>query len=829
MQKVILHIQPQLRSTTSTQDFVRVDLMEEELISLTQVIQDYNDIEKIFTDYSRTFNLPASKTNNKIFQYWYNPDVIGFDNQIFCDARLELNHFHFKFGKIRLEEVVMKNQVPSMYKVTFFGNTTEFNIAINDDELSDLLWLNGFNHSATDTIVKNGLQSGLTFFVDSVQYTNALIYPLIAHSQQYVYDSVGTTLLTGTATSSSSSKLVDTSENFTDIVVVGDVVKNTTDNTTAIVESIDSNTELTLSSDIMSTGENYTIFKANGLNIFRSGQNLGKRGVFPEDLKPALTVRSIIKGIEEQYGITFKSGEFFDSAAMDNLYMWLHREKGKMATAGTWIGDSNTYTCSGSNCSELTDTTDTRGYFETSTGILYWHKQRVDPGFTVLTDETVLTLQITPASGYASVVYDMEIVRANNWERFVSLDNNTGTSTITLNIGGTNGFDVDTVYNANPFPTNVQQILSGDFNFTRFVGRISSESSIQFQATFNLTRTIHVKRDSNNSDFLNFSYSATFTSDSSTISPQDKLVVITEQMPKLKIKDFLNGLFRQFNLTAYVDFNNEIVVKTLDNYYAGGDSHDITEYVKTDKHTVCDIIPFSEIDFEYSEPKSILAQQFESINNKKYGELNFISDVSKKSVYQIKIPFEHMLFSRLNDLSAGTQTDIQTGCFLDQELNPSIGQPLLFYGILRTSISTPFNFCENTRPETYGALAENTQSNSQLNSYWMPHHASGLGTRTTAATYNLNFGSEIDTYNLTDYAGNNNSLFQLYYQNYITRVFNKKTRVFKHNAILPLKVLLNLTLDDLIVIGTRAYTINKMITKLQSGETQFELLNEPPE
>ena len=111
----------------------------------------------------------------------------------------------------------------------------------------------------------------------------------------------------------------------------------------------------------------------------------------------------------------------------------------------------------------------------------------------------------------------------------------------------------------------------------------------------------------------------------------------------------------------------------------------------------------------------------------------------------------------------------------------------------------------------------------------MPHHASGLGTRTTAATYNLNFGSEIDTYNLTDYAGNNNSLFQLYYQNYITRVFNKKTRVFKHNAILPLKVLLNLTLDDLIVIGTRAYTINKMITKLQSGETQFELLNEPPE
>ena len=63
--------------------------------------------------------------------------------------------------------------------------------------------------------------------------------------------------------------------------------------------------------------------------------------------------------------------------------------------------------------------------------------------------------------------------------------------------------------------------------------------------------------------------------------------------------------------------------------------------------------------------------------------------------------------------------------------------------------------------------------------------------------------------------GTNNSLFQNYYTNYITRVFNKKTRIFKYSAILPLKVLLNLTLDDLIVIGTRAYTINKMSTKLQ--------------
>ena len=79
MQKVVLYIQPQQTAISTTEeDFVRLDLMEEELISLTQVIQDVKDIDKLFTDYSRTFNLPASKTNNKIFKHWYNPDANTF-------------------------------------------------------------------------------------------------------------------------------------------------------------------------------------------------------------------------------------------------------------------------------------------------------------------------------------------------------------------------------------------------------------------------------------------------------------------------------------------------------------------------------------------------------------------------------------------------------------------------------------------------------------------------------------------------------------------------------------------------------------------------------
>ena len=741
MQKVILYIQPQLRNTTTTQDFVRVDLMEEELISLTQVIQDVNDIEKIFTDYSRTFNLPASKTNNKIFKHWYNPDIDGFDSSVFCSARIELNHLHFRFGKIQLNEVAMKFGEPSMYKVTFFGETTTFKNAINEDELSDLVWLNEFNHSATVTNVKDGLENGLNFTVDSVAYNDAIIYPLIAHSQCYIYDN-----------------------------------------------------------------QNGSANLSNGLNISTNTTHHQQRGVVPEDLKPAVTVKNIIKAIEQQYNINFKTGEFFDSAAMNNLYLWLHREKGKMATAGTWIGNSDFYTCSGANCTELTDTSGYTGYFTLNTGIYKWNSN-LGPD----TDVTTITFEVTPASGFTAIEYSLEIVRANNWESFAKVENKSGTSSVTLTIGGANGLDVASLVSFNP-------------NGNDFVGRLMTESSIQFQSKFTITRDFSF----NNFDgtVLSFNWSATFTSNSTTLSPQDKLVVVTEQMPKLKIKDFLNGLFRQFNLTAYVNFNNEIVVKTLDNYYDGGDTQDITQFVKTDEHTVCDVIPFREVDFEYSEPKSILAEQFQLVNNQKYGELNYVTDVSKKSIYQIKLPFEHMLFERLQDKTSGALTTVQVGSFLNTELSPEIGQPLLFYGIYQNNVATSINFLDSTRPETYGALCP-TGTNSSLDDYWIPSACNELGTSSTPPTYNLNFGSEINTYTLTDYAGNNNSLFQTYYENYIVRVFNKKTRIFKFSAILPLKVLLNLTLDDLIVVGTRAYTINKMSTKLQSGETNFELLNEP--
>ena len=117
----------------------RVDMFKDESVSLTQSIQNVRDISKIFTDFSKTFTLPASKINNKIFKHYYNFNIdkdFSFDGRTKKNALIELNHLPFRDGKIKLEGVDLKNNVPYTYKITFFGSTVTLKDLLGEDTLS---------------------------------------------------------------------------------------------------------------------------------------------------------------------------------------------------------------------------------------------------------------------------------------------------------------------------------------------------------------------------------------------------------------------------------------------------------------------------------------------------------------------------------------------------------------------------------------------------------------------------------------------------------------------------------------------------------------------
>ena len=722
MQELIIYIKPQQRDKVA-QNYVKVDLLNDENISLTQVIQDIRDIDKVFTDYSRTFNLPASEINNKLFKHWYNPDIQGFDANIQSEAKIELNYQAFREGKVKLQEVTMKDNRPHTYKITFFGKTVSLNNTLGEDKLNDLVWLDNFAFTNSAANVKTGLETGFNVTVDSVTYNNAIIHPLISIEQRYIFNSTG----------------------------------NDTD----------------------------------GGNVSTSGSNNTQRGVMPEDLKPAIKASLVIKAIEEQYNINFKSSEFFDSTEFSNLYLWLHRNKGAIeATSSKVINETF-------NCTNVVPASGSTAcnFFSTTT-----EAQFVDGKYKIEKTSTLsgfaTQVIITPAGGFTTQNYTIQVINELNNEILGQLS---GTGTLTLAVG----FD----YLGN-------EMVIGEKK--EIVVKIISAAAFTFASQID----VQVNGDSVDERRARYNQAATSTSTiASTLLPANEI-------PDIKIIDFLKGLFKMFNLTAFLNSSDEIVVKNLDDFYSDSTTtHDLSKYIIKDQHTVSEALPFSSINFKYPEPTTKLAQAFNNINNREYGFLQYIADASKSNSYEIETPFSHLLYERLTDLNDSSYTDIHYGLCVDESDNTVLPKPLLFYGIYNTSISQDINFVQSTRPEGGGLAPAGTQS--AISNYWMPHNANELGSASTAPAFNLNFGSEINSYTLTDYGGQNNSLFLKFHKNFILRTFNTKTRIFKFKAVLPLKFLLTYSLADKIFISGRAFTINKITTDLQTGKSTLELLNEP--
>ena len=87
----------------------------------------------------------------------------------------------------------------------------------------------------------------------------------------------------------------------------------------------------------------------------------------------------------------------------------------------------------------------------------------------------------------------------------------------------------------------------------------------------------------------------------------------------------------------------------------------------------------------------------------------------------------------------------------------------------------------------------------------------------------LHFGHEINEYTQdTSFTG---SLFKEEYTKYIKDIFNRRRRIIKIKAYLPLKILLNYSLSDKFCYKEEEYNINSISTNLLTGESDIELIN----
>jgi hypothetical protein len=705
MQKLQLYIEGQ-----------RLDLFKDEIVSLTETIQNIKDVSKIFTSFTKTFSLPASKVNNKIFKHYYNFDIVGgFDARIKKDGKIELNTIPYKVGRIKLEGVELKNNVAHTYNITFFGNTVELPDVLGEDKLSSLLFSNsGYSIPYTAANIKSYMGA----IGDS-----KIIVPLITHTDRIYYNS-------------------------------GEIVAGT-DNVS-----------------------------------FNNGV---VKGLKWDQLKFAIRLYELILEIEAKYTIAegyssniVFSRDFFNTSnpVFYNLYMWLHRKSGAVEPA-----------------QQVTFLTSQVDGFNSSTSIIISTGANfATPSYLFVSPNRITShsLYFTPTTGEAYIV------------------------SVTLN--GLPYWQSTSASGSRTFTDEFSLVGSGQYNIF-----VTAETGIVFSSVI----------WEFDGDFQNNPYQETFTTTSFSIT-NDFDFLVKEQIPDITIMSFLTGLFKMFNLVAYADENNTIVVRPLEatdvskfstednlSYYTNSDingndtpiNYNISSFIDTTKSKVNVALPYNEIVYGYEGTGSFLAKQHNQLAGSNWGALSYSGDPQGQTggvnynasteIYKVLVPFEHFKYERLINVTGSVDTTIQWGYSVNENQQPYIGKPLIFYAIQRSAGMTAIS------------LITSASSVTQVTNYTIPSNSLYLDSVT--GKQNINFNNEINEYTRTTEFSD--TLFSTYHSPYIIDVFNSSRRITKITSYLPLRILFDFKLNDTFEINAQKYIINSVTTNLQSGKSEMELLN----
>ena len=678
-----------------------LDQYADESVDIVSSVLDVSDITKNTGDYSKSFTVPASKNNNRLFKHWYNASIDnGFDARSKVEGSIDIDGVPFKLGKWRLNKCnIVKGRLES-YTINFFGNLPNISDTIGEDMLSDLAFP-ALDHDWTSDNVIDGLEGNLL--------NGDIVYTLMANKRYFYNSHHG-------------------------------------------AHDVDDTT----------------------INISSDASTSHATGVVWSDLRPSVKLSKIIDAIETRYNsfiydnpIVF-SRDFFSTTEFEKQYLWLKADDRVAIGGGEEIVDFTT------GSETYINLTSNIGTFETiRTGAL---RQRFK----------IINI-ITPAAGYEDVPYTFIVRNADTGEDVYAWDSEqwaNGDGVVSI---GTRLFS--------PSGTTT-------FNFT---WHVKSNSKIEFSSTVSVLK-----------------YVADIPQPfDTTIGTQTLLnrVVIGDEMPELKIVDFLKGIFNMFKLVAIPKDDGSIYVNTLDSYYAQGQRYDATKYIDFAKFDVDRGELLKRIAFEFEEPSTIMNMEFkkQASDGQGYGAslVNVYESLTPKKLIdgdtlEVKLPFEQIYFEKLTDQNTAVteaNTNIQTGVILDDNLNEVVPKAVLHYVSKQDISATPIRFVND--------LAADVVLNTSL---IIPIHHFGVESPVYANLFEAEF---------SNFTGESlvNNLYSIHYKDYVTAIFELKRRTFMYTANLPIQIVTRLELNDVIAIGEIDYRINKYSYNLLNGLTKLELIN----
>ena len=766
----------------------KVDQYKDEAVTVVSSVLDVSDITKNTGDYSKTFSVPASKSNNLLFKHWYNANIDnGFDARTKVEGRIEIDGIPFKIGKFRLYKVNVKKGVAVSYTVNFFGNLVDVSETLGKDKIASLD-LTAYDHDYNSFNVALGLQDGL--FNKDIIYSlqtgkryfynsNANVGDFDENQINIAYNGSGTGVLWDDI--NPSLKLIRIIEAIETKYSAGTIQVDTINitsgagslggNAVLIINNIQYSIPVTsvggsltsaatqINTYINTNVTGFTSTVANTL-ITITADEVGNVGTTVFNANSALffdgTVTSVVVGSRSYENPIVFSRDFFGTSEFENLYMWLKPDANTPAGGFPQIidWDSGDFTF----MNEFTNI----GAYETSN--------------TSASDDDInfiINLTITPVSGFEEVPYT--VIWYNGSEEYLVEDNVDGVNLTQSFISS----DAATIWNLS----------------------FAIKSINEFQYTSELYQ---FRVDTGGPNTTAYTYGSASTTQS--------IFSVSQQIPDIEIIDLLKGLFNMYKLVVIPQDDGTLYVNTLQSYYDQGERYDVTKYIDNEKNEVQRGEILNEIDIKFQEGETILAEQFRSTNNRGFGDsLVRLEDENGKLLdgdsLEMELPFEQFVYERLQDQNDGEITNVVTATVADETIEPVDTAPNIHYVSLQNLGSRDIAFVDN--------LGARSIWNAPIN---VPSHASTL----TSALHSTLFEAEFSNW---DGAQITNTLYKNHYENYIKAIFNIKRRTFTYRAVLPVNIVTKLELNDVIRIGSNDYRINKYGYNILNGATVLELIN----
>ena len=494
-----------------------------------------------------------------------------------------------------------------------------------------------------------------------------------------------------------------------------------------------------------------------------NGNIRNPRGVEVDDLRPAIRLRAMLTTAFEQVGYTL-SGSFLTRPEMDDLYIL------PMQTAGSLYDPE--YILPGIFDASVSTYT----YVTRTTGVVNYTKI-IYPA-----------VGLNPSGGYDS-----------------------GSGTYTPNRTGNYTFRIG---------VNVSfiSVLNTSISFVIMVNGRVMNTFVQ-QTNTVLTQYFFSNLALNSGDKVTIGYNtfstiapASILTFECTKAPQGingNLINMEDAMPQKPIKDFINGVLQGFNCILLPIGEKEIEIHNLADWLALGTTKNWSRYIDT-KDIQHDKIPIPRvIGFTHQESTCLANAYYKQINKREFGSVSVVPVIDYPTdEFKVETPFHVIAPQAMNEVNFNGQivrrTELNIPVFLDSDFKPVQQDYTLFYYGGKQSISDPYYF-------------------DNVNQYVLPLMTPYSAYPTISTSYSNAFGLELSLKGDAPVK----TMYDMYWNEYLSRMYSTQSRVVKMTAVLPVGEWLNLDLNDTIAISSNYYKIQSIQYDMLTEIANLELVTYP--